>query len=166
MRSIRVGRGASGALLLFVVLVLAACAAGPGSEWHKPEAPPATFFAGFWHGLIMVITLVVSFFTDQVRIYEPHNVGLAYDIGFVLGTLAAYGSGLRVTFGREPRRKRERIEEPPEVLVDRLENKFRSKFASVLEEEDLATLREDLRRKIRERLRKWLDEDEARPKAD
>jgi hypothetical protein len=41
--------------------------------------------AGLWHGLIAPATLVVSFFNSDVRMYEVHNAGSEYDLGFLLG---------------------------------------------------------------------------------
>ncbi len=69
-----------------VLLVLAACAAGPNpGTSHGPEA--AGFWLGLWQGLIIPVTFVVSLFTDQVSIYEVHNTGGWYDFGFVLGAM-------------------------------------------------------------------------------
>jgi len=71
--------------MILVLLGVAGCAAGPGSQWTVEDAQEAGFWAGLWHGILLLVTLIVSFFTDQVRIYETHNSGLGYDIGFVLG---------------------------------------------------------------------------------
>lgn len=68
-------------------------AAGPGSKFQEPEAEPAGFWAGLWHGMIMPITFFISLFYPDVGIYETHNVGKAYDFGFVLGASIAFGSG-------------------------------------------------------------------------
>lgn len=84
-------------LALVALLLLTACAAGPESRWAPPEGSPAGFFAGIWHGMVVVFSLVVSFFTDKVNIYELHNTGFGYDLGFVLGILGAYGGGTHVT---------------------------------------------------------------------
>lgn len=67
--------------------------AGPGSKFRLEDAKPAGFWAGFWHGMIMPITFIISLFNADVRIYETHNIGKAYDFGFVLGASAAFGSG-------------------------------------------------------------------------
>ena len=65
--------------------------AGPGSKYQVPGAPPAGFWAGFWHGIITPITFIVSLFTPRVRIYETHNSGRWYDFGFVIGLLGSFG---------------------------------------------------------------------------
>jgi len=85
-------------------MVLAGCAAGPGGRWADKAGDAAGFFAGLWHGALLLITLVVSFFTEDVRIYEVHNTGIAYDIGFVLGVLAVWGNGVHLRFGRGRKR--------------------------------------------------------------
>ena len=41
--------------------------------------------AGLWHGIIAPATLLVSFFNSDVRMYEVHNAGSEYDLGFVVG---------------------------------------------------------------------------------
>jgi len=69
--------------------------AGPNSKYREPDAEPAGFWAGVWHGLIMPITFLVSLFNEGVGIYETHNVGRPYDFGFVLGASMAFGSGKR-----------------------------------------------------------------------
>src|SRR5437879_964269 len=71
---------AVGALLL----LLTACAAGQNPQVSTgPQV--AGFFMGVWHGLILPITFVISLFSDNVSIYEVHNNGHWYDLGFVFG---------------------------------------------------------------------------------
>ena len=65
--------------------------AGPKSKYQQSWAKPAGFWAGFWHGLIMPITFIVSLFNSGVRIYETHNNGRWYEFGFVLGASATFG---------------------------------------------------------------------------
>jgi hypothetical protein len=65
---------------------------GPDSKYQTPGANPAGFLAGLWHGLICPITLIVSFFSSDVRVYELNNGGRFYDLGFVLGASLAFGS--------------------------------------------------------------------------
>ncbi len=73
--------------------------AGPNSRFQQPDALPAGFWAGFWHGLISPLTFLVSLFTPNVRIYETHNKGRLYDFGFLLGVSGAFGgSGSKVAY--------------------------------------------------------------------
>jgi hypothetical protein len=67
--------------------------AGPNSRYSLPDAQPAGFLAGFWHGLISPLTFLISLFTTGVRIYEVHNNGRWYEFGFLLGVSGAFGGG-------------------------------------------------------------------------
>ena len=70
--------------------------AGPDSKFKLPDASPAGFWAGYWHGMIAPITFFVSLFKPGVRIYETHNNGAWYDLGFILGASSSLGGGSRV----------------------------------------------------------------------
>lgn len=53
---------------------------------------PAGFFKGIWHGWIAPISLVVSFFDSNIRIYEKNNTGWWYDFGFYMAIISGFGS--------------------------------------------------------------------------
>jgi len=72
-----------------IIFTLISCAAGPGSK-YTPEKR-AGFFVGLWHGIISPITLIISFFTNNVRIYEVNNTGSWYDLGFFIGIVIMSG---------------------------------------------------------------------------
>lgn len=59
--------------------------AGPNSKYKLPGSKPAGFWAGLWHGIIAVITFIISLFNSNVRLYETNNTGRGYDFGFMLG---------------------------------------------------------------------------------
>lgn len=59
--------------------------AGSNSRYKQPDADPAGFWSGLWHGLIAPITFFVSLFVDGVSIYETNNNGRWYEFGFMLG---------------------------------------------------------------------------------
>jgi hypothetical protein len=40
---------------------------------------------GIWHGVISPVTLVMSFFNKNVQMYEVHNDGSQYNLGFLIG---------------------------------------------------------------------------------
>ena len=40
---------------------------------------------GLWHGLIAPVTLVSSFFNENTQMYEVHNNGSEYNLGFLVG---------------------------------------------------------------------------------
>lgn len=62
-------------------------APGPNPAINQPDAigRVARAGAGLWHGIIAPVTLVVSFFNSDVRMYEVHNTGSEYDLGFFIG---------------------------------------------------------------------------------
>jgi hypothetical protein len=73
-------------LVVVVALVFLNCA--PGNERWDQEINPghrAGFWAGLWHGLIIIVTFIVSLFTNEVGIYEISNTGWPYNLGFLLG---------------------------------------------------------------------------------
>jgi hypothetical protein len=78
-----------------VMLVLAACAAGPNVSVDEPSADGevAGFWMGLWHGIIVPITWLISLFSDTVSIYEVHNNGGWYDTGFLIGAGVFLGGG-------------------------------------------------------------------------
>ena len=77
-------------------------APGPNPLINTPDyhGTPGGFWRGVWHGIISPITLIASFVTKQnVQMYEVHNNGVIYNLGFFLGILvmpAVFG----VLFGR------------------------------------------------------------------
>lgn len=86
-------------LLVLVVLLVAACAAGANPEVDAgPD--PAGFWLGLWQGFIAPVTFFISLFTDNVNIYEVNNNGNWYDFGFVIGAGLLFSGGL---FGRKRR---------------------------------------------------------------
>jgi hypothetical protein len=57
---------------------------------------------GIWHGVISPVTLVISFFNKDVQMYEVHNDGNQYNLGFLIGVAIVFmvlglllGSGRR-----------------------------------------------------------------------
>ena len=88
-------RGRAWVLLALVAVVgatlfLSSCAAGPNPEAGTGQ-DPAGFWLGLWHGIIVLVTFVISLFSDNVSVYEVVNNGNWYDFGFVLGLLISLG---------------------------------------------------------------------------
>lgn len=79
--------------LVVVALLLSSCAAGPNTL--VDTQPQSGFLMGLWHGSISPITFVVSLFDEDVTIYEVHNTGHWYDLGFVLGCSVAFSAAAR-----------------------------------------------------------------------
>jgi hypothetical protein len=86
-------------LVFCVVLVSVSCAPG-NDRWDQTMNPGdrAGFWAGIWHGLIIIITFVVSLFTRDVGIYEVNNTGWPYNLGFIIGLCFSFLAPWRVKF--------------------------------------------------------------------
>ena len=67
--------------------------AGSNSKYKEPNAEPAGFWGGLWHGLIAPFTFLISLFAEGVSIYEINNNGRWYEFGFLLGISACAGGG-------------------------------------------------------------------------
>jgi len=75
---------------LFTLLVLCSgCIPGDGSCTAND---PAGFFSGIWHGWIAPISLIVGFFKEHIRVYEVHNTGWWYDLGYYIAIIGGFGS--------------------------------------------------------------------------
>ena len=69
------------------------------AQGNKPAAPnplvntadahghPAGILLGIWHGIISPVTIVMSFLNKGTQMYEVHNDGSPYNLGFFLGVL-------------------------------------------------------------------------------
>jgi hypothetical protein len=90
------------ALIICAILVTTSCAPG-NYRWNQTISPghKANFWAGLWHGIIIIITFIVSLFNKQVGIYEVNNYGWPYNLGFVLGLMMSIGGGFRFTKKRK-----------------------------------------------------------------
>jgi hypothetical protein len=62
----------------------------------------ATFFQGIWHGIISPVTLVLSFINPKIQMYEVHNNGGMYNLGFLIGVAIVF-LFLGITAGRRRR---------------------------------------------------------------
>jgi hypothetical protein len=97
-------------IVIFLVLVtlpllLAACAPGSDLEVTTPESTielrspgpnpqlneadesgrVSGFVQGLWHGIIAPVSVVGSFFNPAMQMYEVHNNGRDYNLGFLIG---------------------------------------------------------------------------------
>ena len=70
-------------------------APGPNPEVGTPAANGhiAGLGTGLFHGLISVFTLVFSFFNPDVQMYEVHNDGAWYNLGFLIGSVLLFAFG-------------------------------------------------------------------------
>ncbi|HWQ46110.1 MAG TPA: hypothetical protein VN376_04540 [Longilinea sp.] len=76
-------------------------APGPNPLANTPDAQNhiASVLLGIWHGIISPITLTISFFNPNVQMYEVHNDGSPYNLGFLVGVAIVFLL-LGVTAGR------------------------------------------------------------------
>jgi hypothetical protein len=86
-------------LLLLAVALLAvsltACAPGPNelAGTRDEEGTVAGFWQGLWHGFITPFTFIISLFSQKVHMYEVHNNGTWYNLGYLLGAATILGGG-------------------------------------------------------------------------
>jgi len=67
-------------------------APGPNPTVNTPNARGhiAGIMLGIWHGVISPVTLVISFFNKGVQMYEVHNDGNQYNLGFLIGVAIVF----------------------------------------------------------------------------
>lgn len=77
------------------LIMVIGCAPGPNQLAKSPdeEGEVAGFWRGLWHGIIAPITFIVSLFYDNVHMYEVHNNGNWYNLGFLIGMVIILGGG-------------------------------------------------------------------------
>ena len=65
---------------------------GPNPELNEagPNGIVSGVVQGLWHGLIAPVTLVLSFFNENVQMYEVHNNGKEYNLGFLIGVAIVF----------------------------------------------------------------------------
>jgi len=93
-------------LLGVVLLVLASCAPGVNELANVPSQTGAVagFWRGLWNGIIAPVTFIISLFDKGVQMYDVHNNGGWYNLGFFLGITALFGGGAG---GARARRRRD-----------------------------------------------------------
>ncbi len=81
--------------LALLGLALFGCAASFNDQVNTANSVGivAGFWRGLWHGLIAPVTFIISLFTQTVQMYEVHNNGNWYDLGFLLGLMIILGGG-------------------------------------------------------------------------
>lgn len=73
-------------LNIFTLLILATMLCGCATNVHIENCQQqAGFLDGVWHGMIIVISFIISFFDDKVAVYAVCNTGFGYNFGFLLG---------------------------------------------------------------------------------
>jgi hypothetical protein len=81
-------------LLCLAIALLASCAPGANPLAHTAgPSPPAGFLLGLWHGVIVWVTFFLSLVDGSISVYEVHNNGWPYNLGFVVGAACFHGGG-------------------------------------------------------------------------
>jgi hypothetical protein len=139
-------------VLVVAILFLAGCAAG---NERFTEEDPAGFFMGFWHGLILLFSFIVSLFNDAVLVYETTTSGHTYDLGFLLGVCVFFGGGVKVH-----RTKKVRTKDGA-----KLEERIKVAVKSCLDESESVDpewkeIAEKVKAKIKCEIREWAEKDD------
>jgi hypothetical protein len=137
---------------LLLLILVASCAPG-NVRYSVDTGRPANFWAGLWHGLIIIVTFVVSLFTNDVRIYESNNVGWGYNLGFILGCCMSLGAGARSATHRKAKKR------DWDEVGDRIAAKVRAQFADEMkrEEPDWDEFSRQVETRIRDEFKEWKD---------
>ena len=142
-----------GIALGVIVLLLFSVSCAPGNVRFEEKA--AGFWAGLWHGLICVVTFIISLFTDSVHMYEVNNSGNWYNLGFLLGAAVALGG----SWG--PHRKYKRLKSQREkewkAIGSKVEEKVRKGIKNWVDEtEEKDREWEEIGKKIEEKIKREL----------
>jgi hypothetical protein len=67
-------------------------APGPNPFVNTPDGRGrvAGILLGLWHGIISPVTMVLSFVNKDVQMYEVHNDGSQYNLGYLLGVAIVF----------------------------------------------------------------------------
>ncbi len=145
-------------LMLLTALFFIGCAAN--NEMYVSK--PAGFWAGLWHGLIIIVTFIISLFTDKVGVYEVNNSGGWYNFGFVFGAIIALGHGKIWKPVKKKCAPKSDKEKEWEDIGAKVEEKVRTGIQKWLdesdkEEKDWEEIGKKVEEKIKRELRNWAD---------
>ena len=89
-------------LILFLIMIfMTGCL--PGNEKYE-VIQSAGFLSGVWHGWLAPLSLILSFFTRNIHMYEVNNVGFWYDFGFYMAIISGFG-GLSLSRKKKKKNK-------------------------------------------------------------
>lgn len=149
-------------LLLVISLILMSCAPG-NDRWNQQINPEvkAGFWVGVWHGFIIVITFIVSLFTDEVGLYELNNTGWPYNLGFIIGLFLSVGGGLRIGKGKLKMRKRhwEQIGEKIEERVRKVLHEWLGETRKEEREKEWEEIAKKIEEKIKKVIKDWIEKE-------
>ncbi len=141
------------AVLALVAVLLVSCAAN--NEMYLVK--PAGFWAGLWHGLIIIIAFIISLFTDKVTIYEVHNSGGWYNFGFVLGVIISLGHGGLWHPAKKLKSTKSQKKKEWDEIGKKVEEKVRTGIQKWLDETEKKDMDwEEIGRKVEEKIKREL----------
>jgi hypothetical protein len=141
-------------IVLMLVVTLLGCAAG---DARFSPATPAGFWAGLWHGMISLITLIIGLFSDNVGFFEPNNRGWRYEAGFWLG-IVMMGGGIHRGASHPRRRAHDKEwEEIGKKVEAKLERMLR-RWAEAEPDETWEDVETKAKAKLKREIRKWADQ--------
>jgi hypothetical protein len=144
-------------LVLIIAVIALSCA--PGNE-RWAYANRANFWAGLWHGIIIIITFIISLFTRDVGIYEFNNNGWPYNLGFLIGLCFSIGAPWRWKPWKAGKKHQIRKKEWEEI-GNKIEEKVRAGMKDWLDETkktDREKEWEEIAQKIEDKIKKALKE--------
>lgn len=141
--------------LIFILLIATSCA--PGNKRFDEKA--AGFWAGLWHGLICIITFIISLFTDSVSMYEVSNSGGWYNLGFLIGAAIALGGSWGPYKKKKSKRAKAKEWEEIGTKVEEKVCKGIKDWVDESEEKDKEweEIGKKIEEKIKRELRKWAE---------
>jgi lysophospholipid acyltransferase (LPLAT)-like uncharacterized protein len=84
-------------LVLLALFLLASCAPDHVEITACVADKPDGFLMGLWHGMIAIITFVISLFSDSVEMYSVNNNGGWYNFGFLIGAGIIFGGSSKAS---------------------------------------------------------------------
>jgi len=144
------------------LLLLGSCAAG---DSQFTQETPAGFWYGLWHGIISVISLVVHLFNENIAVYEIHNTGGWYDLGFLLGIICIWSGGSHVNCRNSARKQRDK---EWQEIGEKVEKKIMLKLKQWAEDEESVDtdsikeweeIGEKVEKKLKRKIREWAEKD-------
>ena len=74
-----------------------------GMPTRDLSGAPANFWWGLWQGLIIVLSFIASWFDNNIVLYQVHNNGFWYNLGYIIAifiSIGVFAGGSRET-GKE-----------------------------------------------------------------
>ena len=127
------------------------------------EREQVGFLHGLWHGMIVIISFIVSLFDDSVSTYAIYNNGGWYDFGFLLGVIGIWGGGTQMKCKSKSDKKRdkewEEIGNKVEIKVMRKLKEWAEDEESTENDENWDAISEKAEKKLKRKIREWAEKD-------